>query len=34
MVNTSLTKLKIVLEEFVDLVSDEELNEIYFDDWL
>ena len=31
MVNTSLTKLKIVLEEFVDLVSDDELNEIYSD---
>ena len=31
MINTSLTKLRIVLEEFVDLVSDDELNEIYFD---
>lgn len=29
MINTSLSKLKIVLEEYVDLVSDEELNKIY-----
>ena len=31
MINTSLAKLKIVLEEFVDLVSDDELKEIYSD---
>ena len=31
MINTSLAKLKIVLEEFVDLVSDAELKEIYSD---
>ena len=31
MINTSLTKLKIVLEEFVDLVSDDELYDIYSD---